>query len=90
MLDKLGWNRFWQKVDKSERPNGCWLWLGGARNKHYFQFRWNAKTFGVMKLAYQYRWGEMKGKFQPECGFGTYMCCRPDHLVLKENRQCAS
>lgn len=90
MPDRNGMARFWAKVDKSQGLNGCWIWQGGTHNFGYLQFRWEGKTYGVMKLAYQSLYGATAGRFTPVCCMGNHKCCNPVHLVLGERKSCVA
>lgn len=46
--------RFWAKVDKSEGPDGCWLWMGGRNAKGYGKIGVYDGS-GVMSEAYAHR-----------------------------------
>lgn len=37
-------SRFWQKVDQSAGPGGCWLWRGSLINTGYGAFRYRGRS----------------------------------------------
>lgn len=91
MLDRIGMARFWAKVDKSGGLDSCWIWQGGMHNFGYLQFKWQGKTYGVMKLAYQSLYGAVSMRYKaPVCTKGNLRCCNPSHLVLTERKSCVA
>ena len=74
--------RFWQKVDKSAGPHGCWLWTAGTRPTGYGLFSAGGRNVG----AHRYAWGIFNGNIpvgQMVCHkCDTPLCCNPDHMFL--------
>lgn len=90
MLDEHGMSRFWQKVDKSAGMIGCWIWLGHLKVGTYYQFKWNAKTYGVKKLAYESKYGKPAKRYKVACYQGNDHCCNPLHLILLDRKECVA
>jgi hypothetical protein len=78
--------RFWQKVDKTSSPSGCWLWTGEKNNQGYGRFdlwenrrryRRFAHRFVLELEGVELRRGDvvMHGCDNPPC-------CNPDHLSV--------
>lgn len=72
--------RFWKFVQKSEEPNGCWLWIGGLR-RGYGQF-WVAGQSNVPAHRYIYErtHGELPGDIEVCHVCDCRPCVRDDHL----------
>jgi hypothetical protein len=45
--------RFWEKVDKSAGPSGCWIWKGGKDKNGYGRIRINKVEFGAHRLSWE-------------------------------------
>ena len=82
--------KFWEKVDKTSDPQGCWLWTGakscGYGSVGYRAIDPNKATICTHTAAYL-----MVGKVIPvgtelahsEHCIGKRHCCNPDHLTPK-------
>lgn len=77
--------RFWQKVDKTSSPNGCWLWIGSLNADGYGNFPWEEiKEYRAHRIAWLLTNGPI-----PD---GVYVlhkqtctsrkCINPEHLYL--------
>lgn len=76
--------RFWQHVDKTSSPNGCWEWTAYRNKQGYGQFSFTSKgvPIGAHRLSYQLYNGDIpKGLFVLHT-CDNPPCCRPDHLWL--------
>lgn len=78
--------RFWEKVDRSAGPNGCWPWLAGKTSSGYGQF-WGAAT--GLRLAHRFSWALHNGPIPDglwvchDCPTGDNpLCVNPAHLML--------
>lgn len=78
--------KFWEKVDKTSDPQGCWLWTG-CINRGYGRIN---KNYTGNTLAYRVAY-LLSGKIIPEglvlahselCK-GKKHCCNPAHLTPK-------
>lgn len=76
--------RFWAKVDKSPRPDGCWIWRGARSLSNYGTCSW----YGTNINAHRGAWMLTHGSIAPgldvlhRCNNGHIGCVRPDHLYL--------
>lgn len=74
--------RFWAKVEKSDAPDGCWLWKGHADGFGYGRLN----VAGVRTQAHRYSWELTNGPIADgqfalhKCD--TPACVRPEHLFL--------
>lgn len=82
---------FWEKVDKTSTPDGCWLWTGADSNDRYGRFKLGAENRNAHVASYILHTGK-------EVPPGYYVChtcdvekcVRPEHLYLgtpKDNAQ---
>ncbi len=76
--------RFADKVDKSHRDNGCWLWTGTVTNRGYGKISLGGATSGEV-LAHRLSWEMANKKTVPQGMYVLHhcdnpLCVRPDHL----------
>lgn len=78
---------FWAKVEKTDAPDGCWVWVGSQDTKGYGTFKVFPRTYRAHRLSYLLHYGAIaEGLFvchrcdQPSC-------IRPDHLWLGTNQE---
>lgn len=74
--------RFWSKVEKSDDPDGCWLWTAGLNNMGYARFRHNGRD----ALAHRVVWAIL-GEPIPDEILACHTCdnprcIRPSHHFL--------
>lgn len=61
--------RFWPKVRKSKKPDGCWIWRGSQQVKGYGNFRIGRRVFTAHRVALALVTGQQ--------GIGLDACHRP-------------
>lgn len=76
-------HRFWSKVDKSDRPNGCWEWTGYRNADGYGSFRMVSAVNGWV-LAHRFSF-ETRHRLLLSGELVLHKCdnppcVRPDHL----------
>jgi len=74
--------RFWDKVDMTGGPNGCWLWLGSHTPTGYGCFSVNNKSTGAHRVAYQLMVGTIPPGLTVDHLCRVRNCVNPEHLEL--------
>lgn len=83
-------NRFWSKVDRSDGPEGCWLWLGARKTAGYGNFfvhrdpptkDGQAVFINAHKFAYTITCGPIAEGEVVRHRCDTPACCNPAHLI---------
>lgn len=92
--------RFWDKVDKSQHPEGCWIWTAKLTDQGYGEF-WYSKEkqhYRAHRLAYELTHGEIPGDLPLDhlCHNGKgcdlnakcphRACVNPEHLEAVEHK----
>ncbi len=74
--------RFYAKVDKSPKHNGCWIWTGARDSGGYGLVTVNGKNFNAHKLAWEWQQKKKVPKgmvLQHMCD--NPLCVKPTHLI---------
>lgn len=75
--------RFWEKVDKSAGPDGCWLWLAFCNSGGFGAFWHTGNMRPARRVAWQLTHGAIpKGSQVLHLG-NNPSCVNPTHLVLE-------
>lgn len=75
-------DKFWNKVDKTTSPDGCWEWTGSALKKGYGQFALKGKMWTTHRLSYTITNGNIPDGLYVCHSCDNPKCCRPEHLFL--------
>lgn len=80
-------DRFWQKVDKTSDPRGCWNWQGYINDQEYGIISIDYKQVRTHRLAYTLIKGEIPQSLVVDHLCRNRACCNPDHLEAVTSRE---
>ncbi len=72
--------RFWDQVDRSAGPDGCWPWAGNVV-QGVGSIRVGDKTWRTNRLAWTIAHGDLAPRQPVKATCGNNLCCNPAHLV---------
>lgn len=77
-------DRFWEKVDKSAGPNGCWTWMAWKSPSGYGRFYFTGKNVQAHRFIYERMVGPIPDGFEVDHvkarGCTSPACVNPTHL----------
>lgn len=82
--------RFWDHVQKSPEPNGCWLWLRGVNSSGYGSAAFSEPRRMLLlahRVAYMLFVGPIEEGSLILHSCDTPLCVRPDHLKQGDQSQ---
>ena len=88
MIQKERIDKFWDTVDKTEGPTGCWPWLGWKDDTGRGRFRLNGATVTAPRVALIIDKGLPDSTLHACHSCDNPECCNPSHLswgTRKEN-----
>ena len=74
--------RFWPKVEKSEDPNGCWLWTGAKIRGGYGFFHDGTRNGVAHRWPYQQKYGPIPDGLVACHKCDVPACVNPDHIFI--------
>ena len=80
-------DRFWAKVQKSDNPDGCWLWNAAINPNGYAQFGIGYKKVYAHRWAYEQVHGPIPKGLQIDHLCRVRHCVNPAHLEIVTNRE---
>jgi HNH endonuclease/AP2 domain len=86
-VDIVAQQRFWEKVDTSAGPDGCWEWLASRARGGYGQFRLGRRMPRAHRLAYELATGERLGDRQAQQICRNRACVNPAHIRPATQKQ---
>lgn len=84
----MSWSGLPETIESKIIPepnSGCWIWLGGLRDKHdgYGGAGWAGKTWRTHKLVYTLLRGDVPDGLLLDHDCRNRICCNPDHLTIR-------
>lgn len=78
--------RFWEKVDKSAGPSGCWLWTA-TKSRGYGYFWTGERMEQAHVVSFRLAYGAIRGGLHVlhDC-IAQRACVNPEHLRLGTNQ----
>ncbi len=75
-------DRFWEKVDKGQKPADCWLWTAQIDDKGYGRFKLRSGVSGTAhRISYELTTGApIDPRLEIDHLCRVRHCCNPDHL----------
>jgi len=74
--------RFWEKVDKSAGPDGCWLWIAGHGRYGVFAPGVNHHSCSAHRFSYELAFGPIPNGLDCLHKCDVPLCVNPKHLFL--------
>jgi len=72
--------RFWEKVDRTSTPDGCWLWKAAIDSSGYGAVKHMGKKRNSHRIAYELAHGPIERNLDIMHSCDVRLCCNPAHL----------
>jgi HNH endonuclease len=82
-VDDVAEQRFWNKVDQSAGPHGCWLWMGCATATVWV----DGRRRRAHRIAYEQATGEQLGDLVVVAKCRNSLCLNLSHLTAATKKQ---
>jgi hypothetical protein len=77
-------DRFWSKVDRSQGPAGCWLWLRKPNKAGRPIFQIGGRSVYAYRVAYELLIAPLSDSAHLHHKCENPMCVNPAHLVVTD------
>ena len=78
--------RLRKQIEKQDKPNGCWIWVGARTAHGHGAIRVSGKTTYVHRLAYELWLGPIPQGLWVLHRCNTPTCCNPKHLYAGKTK----
>ena len=79
-------DRLWEKVERSDDPDGCWRWTGALAGQ-YGVIRANGRQQAAHRVSYELELGPIPDGLDLNWTCGHRWCIRPGHLTPATRRE---
>jgi hypothetical protein len=77
------WARFFDRLDRTSSPSGCWVWKGGLTGDGSGMIRWWGRQWATHRLSFHLFRGPLPPETRLEWTCGDKRCANPAHLIAR-------